>query len=242
MFCALALTCGSTLGSAQTISLGGITFSNQGLVGVGRIPAAQRDSAGETFGSFSGLALDARTWRRNADGSYEGTLFSQPDRGYTKSGATTNYRPRLQQLSLTFSPAASGASSQNQLRLSQAGTTLYAEANGTPLTSLDPSPTTSGTRAGFPPLPQAYNGRLSLDAEGLVRLPDGTFFVSDEYGPYIYRFSATGTLLGAIRPPEAFIPKRNGQDSFSSDNPAANQPSPSPSNPTSGREIGRAHV
>lgn len=220
----------------QSVPLGGVTFTAQGLVGVGRIPAAQRDSANETFGSFSGLALDPLSWRRAADGSYEGTLYSQPDRGYIKSGVTTNYRPRLHRLTLTFAPAPNGSANQNQVRLSQAATVLYAEANGTPLTSLDPSPTVSGTRAGFPPLPQAYNGRLSLDAEGLVRLPDGTFYVSDEYGPYLYRFSATGTLLQAVRPPDAFIPKRNTRDSFSSDNPAAGQPSPSPSEPVAGRE------
>jgi hypothetical protein len=57
------------------------------------------------------------------------------------------------------------------------GTTLFTEANGTLMTALDPSPTVAGTRAGFPALPQAYNGRLSIDPEGLVLLPDGTFLV-----------------------------------------------------------------
>jgi hypothetical protein len=220
----------------QNVSLGGVTFVPKGLVGAGRISAAQRDVAGETFGSLSGLALDRSTWRRNADGSYAGILYAQPDRGYIKSGVTTNYRTRLHQLSLTFTPAPNGASNQNQLRLTIAETRLLAESNGTPLTSLDPSPTTSGTRPGFPAMPQAYNDRLSIDAEGLVRLNDGTFFVSDEYGPYIHRFSAAGTLLSSLRPPEAFIPKRNARDSFSSDNPASGQPSPSPSGPTAGRE------
>ena len=65
----------------QTVSLGGVTFTAKGLVGVGRIAASQRDAAGETFGSFSGLALDRATWRRSADGaSYVGTLYSLPDR------------------------------------------------------------------------------------------------------------------------------------------------------------------
>ena len=234
----LAFILGAALAplQSQTVSLGGITFTPRGLVGVGRVSAAQRDKFNETFGSFSGLALDPRTWRRAADGSYLGTLYSQPDRGYVKSGVTTNYRPRLHQLAITFAPAPVGASSQNQVRLTLADTVLFAEANGTPLTSLDPSATVSGTRTGFPPLPQAYNGRLSIDAEGLVRLGDGTFFVSEEYGPYIHRFSATGVLLSSIRPPEAFIPKRNGRDSFSADNPASGQPAASPSEPVTGRE------
>jgi hypothetical protein len=222
--------------SAQTVALGGVTVSQSGLVGVGRIPANQRDSTGETFGSLSGLALDLRTWRRNANGSYSGTLYSQPDRGIIRAGAATNYQPRIHRLTVSLLPAPNGASSQSQLTLSLAATTLLRESGGTPLTSLDPSPTVSGVRTGFPALPQAFNGRISLDAEGLVLLPDGTFFICDEYGPYLYRFSAAGVLLGAIRPPEAFIPKRGGRDSFSSDNPASGQPSPSPSEPTTGRE------
>ena len=235
--CLLGFLLGTSCAIAQSISVGGVTFTAKGLVGVGRIPAAQRDLAGETFGSLSGLALDRATWRRSADGaSYVGTLYSLPDRGYVKNGVTTNYRPRIHQLAVTFTPAPAGAAAQTQLRLSITETRLLAEANGTALTSIDPSPTTSGTRAGFPPLPQAYNGRISLDGEGLARLDDGSFFVADEYGPYLHRFSAAGVLLSSIRPPEAFIPKRNGRDSFSSDNPAAGQPSPSPSGPAAGRE------
>jgi hypothetical protein len=220
---------------AQSVTFGGTTFVNRGLVGVGRVSASQRDRFGETLGSFSGLALDPRSWRRNADGSFAATLFTQPDRGYVRSGVTTNYRPRLHQFSVTFTPAPNGSSNQNQLRFTLSDTVLFAEANGTPLTSLDPSPTGSGTRSGFPPLPQAHNGRLSIDPEGLARLGDGTFFVSDEYGPYLYRFSANGALLGAVRPPEAFIPKRNAQESFSSNNPGDGQPAPSPADPLAGR-------
>ena len=69
---------------------------------------------------------------------------------------------------------------------------------------------------GFPDLPQASNGRVSIDSESLALLPDGGFFIGDEYGPYIYRFSPTGRLLAAIRPPEAFLPKRKGKDHFAS--------------------------
>ena len=224
--------------TAQTVTLGGTAFSSKGLVGVGRVAAAQKDKWGETFGSLSGLAVDLRTWRRSADGVYSGSFYAQPDRGITRSGAATNYTPRTHRLDVSFLPAPNGASNQIQLGISLAETTRLAEANGTFLTSLDPATTTAGlgTRPGFPVLPQASNGRLSIDPEGLVLLPDGSFFLCDEYGPYLYRFSAAGVLLGAIRPPEALIPKRGGRDSFSADNPAAGQPSPSPNEPTTGRE------
>ena len=236
ILCAVMVAGALPPANAQSVTLGGITFSPKGLVGVGRMAADKRDRLNETFGSLSGLALDVRAWRSNPDGSYSGSLYTQPDRGYVKSGVTTNYRPRRHKFTLTFKPDTNGSSKQDQLDLSLSETMLLTEANGTLLTSYDPTLTGSAARAGFPALPQAFNSRIALDAEGLALLPDGTFYVCDEYGPYLYRFAANGTLLGAIRPPEALIPKRNTQDSFSSDSPASGQPSASPSQPDAGRE------
>jgi hypothetical protein len=232
----VSLVLAATTATAQSVSLGGITFTNQGLAGVGRINHDQKDRVGETFGSLSGLALDPWSWRKNSSGTFSATLYAVPDRGYVKGGVTTGYRARRHRLTLSFRPEASGSSRQDQLSLAIAETTLLTEADGRSLTGMDPSATTPGTRAGFTPrLPQAFNGNLSLDAEGVALLADGTFFVSDEYGPYIYRFSATGILLGAIRPPEALIPKRGNADSFSSDSPASGQPAAVPSDPATGR-------
>lgn len=42
------------------------------------------------------------------------------------------------------------------------------------------------------PLPRAVNG---IDAEGIVRLADGTFWIGDENGPSIAHFSADGRML-----------------------------------------------
>jgi hypothetical protein len=38
------------------------------------------------------------------------------------------------------------------------------------------------------------------DSEGLVALPDGTFWISDEYGPFITHFSASGKELERLSP------------------------------------------
>ena len=54
--------------------------------------------------------------------------------------------------------------------------------------------------------------RISIDAEGLVLGNDGSFWISDEYGPYIYRFDNRGKMVQAIRPPDALIPTRNGSE------------------------------
>jgi hypothetical protein len=127
------------------------------------------------------------------------------------------------------------AQRQQSVTATLIGSILLTDPAGEPLTGLD----ADGIRPaanGLPDLPQASNGRVSIDAESLVLLPDGGFIIGDEYGPYVYRFSATGRLLAVIRPPEAFIPKRNGKDNFSSDNPGPGAKSPEPPNPESGRQ------
>lgn len=237
---ALALTvpAGGALAQVNSLSVSGGTLVNQGLVGVGRIAASQRDKYGETFGSMSGLTFDAKAWRRVGD-SYTGTLYSLPDRGYNVVG-TTDYSNRLNTLSLNFTPytGAAATGQQNQVVATLTDTTLFTESNGTSLSGLDPRPAT-GVRPAtstLPVLPQAYNGKISLDPEGIVRLSDGTFFVSDEYGPYIYRFSSNGVLMSAIQPPQALIPYRNGVVDFSSNNPTVGQPTPTPTDPTTGRQ------
>ncbi len=218
-----------------TVTVNNQTFVNQGLVGVGRMPADLKDKFGETFGSFSAFTFQPGSWQRNANGSYSGTLFAQPDRGYNAAG-TTNYVPRFNKITVAFTPAPSGATAQNQVSLTLADTIKFTESDGTPMTSLDPTSSGTGTRAGLPAMPQAFNGRLSLDAEGIVVNADGSIWVSDEYGPYIFRFTADGRLTSAIRPPEAITPKRGGADSFASNNPGPGQAAPVPANPTTGRQ------
>ncbi|MFE7743062.1 esterase-like activity of phytase family protein [Nocardia sp. NPDC057455] len=39
-----------------------------------------------------------------------------------------------------------------------------------------------------------------LDSEGLVAMPDGSFWVSDEYGPFLVHFDANGTELERLAP------------------------------------------
>nr|WTB33386.1 esterase-like activity of phytase family protein [Streptomyces sp. NBC_00830] len=44
------------------------------------------------------------------------------------------------------------------------------------------------------------------DPEGLVALPDGTFWVSDEYGPYITHFSGDGRAIERLSPFDGSLP------------------------------------
>ena len=88
----------------------------------------------------------------------------------------------------------------NQLLLEQ--TILLKNAAGQPLTGL-PNPSGQGS-TGETALD--LNGQTlapsadGLDSEGLVLAPDGTFWISDEYGPHIVHFDATGKTLERINP------------------------------------------
>ena len=53
------------------------------------------------------------------------------------------------------------------------------------------------------PLPTSDHG---LDTEGLVALADGTFWVSDEYGPYLVHFDANGRELERLSPFNGSLP------------------------------------
>jgi hypothetical protein len=234
---AAALLPASAATTAESVAVGGQTYLNHGLVGVGRIPAETRDKFGETFGSGSGLAADLTTWQRTAEG-YRGTFYMLPDRGYNIDG-TFDYRARLNRLEIVFDPPADPSVLPVEARQRSVVATLVdtiplTDNAGKPLTGLDPT----GLRPagdGFPALPLAANGLVSIDTEALVRLGDGEVFISDEYGPYVYRFSPAGRMLSAIRPPEALIPKRHGHDDFSSNNPGPGAPRPEPRNPETGR-------
>ena len=100
------------------------------------------------------------------------------------------------------------------------GTLLLTDAQGAPTTGLDPT----GIRpaaGGFPDLAIADNGHVSLDDEAVTRDGNTGFWISEEYGPYIYHYDARGRMIAAIRPPEAFIPRRSATENFSSNNPPA---------------------
>jgi len=222
----------------QSVSVGAQTFVNKGLVAVGRMPSNLRDKFGETFGSGSGMSVERSTWRRTAAG-YEGRFVLLPDRGYNVEG-TTDYKARLNKLAIQLrphptssTPSSDRAQSGVQARL--VDTIVLTDEAGNYMSGLDPEGVREAAK-GLPDLPLASNGRVSLDAEAVIRLRDGTYFISDEYGPYIYRFSATGKLMSAIRPPEAFIPMRNGKQNFSSNNPGPGAAKPDPLNPVSGRQ------
>jgi len=216
----------------------GVAYVNKGLVGVGRIPANQKDKFGETFGSGSGMAIDTKGWARDGN-TYKGSLWLLPDRGYNVVG-TTDYRARLNTISIELAPTAPGAApaadqEQSGVKATLADTMLLTDDKGADATGLDPLNGVRATSGDMSILPEA-NGKLALDDEAIARLPDGTMFISDEYGPNIYRFSAEGHLMSATQPPAALVPMRHGAPNFASDNPGPGAAEPDPKDPETGRQ------
>ena len=166
-----------------------------------------------------------------------------------------NFQNRIYQLLLTLTlneTATSKNPSGPNVDIKYLDSILLRDPFGAYCSGLDAS--TSGPYITFPSfsqeMPSVYyagNGfggdgpggfRISLDSEGLALGDNGTFWISDEYGPYIYQFSHDGHLLQAIRPPDAFIPLRNGSASFSADSPPLYDPNlkADPSDNPTGRD------
>lgn len=220
------------------------------LAGYGYTPSNSRDKFGDTAGGIgSSASIDPSTWTLHNNGSYTGLLYALPDRGWNTEG-TLNYQPRVHKFHIVFDATQNGPNPNLNLFYLDS-VRFFGNANGTlPFTGLDPnakSPylaTSDGTT-----LPSSIyvgdgfggNGtggnRPSLDSEGLVLMPDGSMYVSDEYGDYIYHFTAGGDLITAIPPPDAFLPIRNNTLSFSAASPPRYDPNLTvkPKNPDNGR-------
>lgn len=189
------------------------------MVAFGLIPAAFRDSTGETFGGVgSAIALKHGTWTQNKDGSYSGSVIVQPDRGFNVDG-TINYRGRHHEVAFTLNPYYNSTplsfnDSQKTLALTYKSTLLYTERQNKFTTGLDSLAVRPSELVGLvldPPDPIANKtfNHLNLDAEGLVLNADGTVWVSDEYGPHIHLFGPDGSLIRSIEAPDAILPFQN---------------------------------
>ncbi|KAM5537133.1 hypothetical protein V8D89_009279 [Ganoderma adspersum] len=207
---------------AVPVEVGGKTYINKGLVGFGLIPSNFTDSTGDTLGGIgSAIAIKPASFKKGSNGTFTGTIIAQPDRGFNVDG-TIDWQGRQQIIDFVLTPYYGAdnldfSDGLKTLQLNYRDTLLYTERNGTKTTGLDALAVRPATSVD-PPLPEApSNDRMSLDAEGLVVNADGSFWTSDEYGPYIYLFNAKGDLVQAIEPPQAIVPFIDGKLNFTSD-------------------------
>jgi len=197
-----------------------------GLEGVGRVPATaldprrtERGLPQDTLGGFgSAFAVDHKSLVRGADGTISGTMYVLPDRG--AGDGAQDYRPRVVVCDFRFSPKPLGAATQDQFVLMPQRSIFFGDATGQAFTGADADDVASvdvPRSALFSP----GRGRRSLDPEGLVltRNAEGAvdgYYVSDEYGPFVYRFDARGNLKATLAPSPAAIPTIDGAAAFSS--------------------------
>ncbi|RMZ76735.1 hypothetical protein DV737_g4700, partial [Chaetothyriales sp. CBS 132003] len=216
--------------AVNTTTVNGQTYVYESVAGYGYTASNSRDKFGDTTGGFgSSAAIDPTTWKKNGDG-YTGTLWALPDRGWNTQG-TINYQPRVHKFTLTFTPNDSATVSDpspTNIKLEYLDSIPFTDPAGTPFTGLDAAadppyltfqstgqvPTANYTGDGFGGSGPGGR-RVSGDTEGLVVNSDGSFWVSDEYGPFIHHFSSSGQLLNTITPPDAIVPRRNDTVSFS---------------------------
>ena len=90
------------------------------------------------------------------------------------------------------------------------GEILLRRPDGTPLTGL---PIPSGQCGSTLEIAQDLDGNVippdefGMDPEGIVALPDGTFWISDEYGPFIAQYGADGRELQRLSPCNGGLPE-----------------------------------
>ncbi|KAL9106649.1 MAG: hypothetical protein Q9227_008369 [Pyrenula ochraceoflavens] len=228
------------------------SYTYDNLAGYGFVPGDAYDQYHDTAGGIgSSIAFDRSSWQKT-DAGYTGILWTLPDRGWNTEG-TLNFNPRVHKFNVSLIPqpnATTTSPSGTNIQFEYLESILFSGPDGAPTTGLDGNASGHLSYPGFPDLPIAtYTGdgfgregpggqRIPIDSEGLVLGSDGSFWVSDEYGPYVYHFDSTGRMIEAIRPPDAIIPMRNGVESFSADSPPIYAPNitVSPSDPDTGRE------
>ncbi|KAJ3506125.1 hypothetical protein NLJ89_g7041 [Agrocybe chaxingu] len=238
---------GTLASIVSSTTLDGKMYLNKGIVGFGYILSNFRESTGDTLGGFgSAIALKRGTWRKKGGKFYAsslvqiagttcmfflfGTSSKLTEGASTLRVATINYQARQHEIDFVLSPYYESANQTledgaRSLQLQYRKTTLQYDHQHKTTSGLDPNAVREAQRGlelnplRDPEMPVVAkeDDRLSLDVEGLVTNKDGSYWISDEYGPYIYRFSASGLLLQTIQPPAAVLPRdASGQLNFTS--------------------------
>lgn len=168
------------------------------LVGVKQVDGDARDASGFT----DTLALNCPHNRLGGFGSAIAHLGGDrflvlADRGPGDGAAW--FECRFHEVTIIVSPG-----DDRPVRFKLERTTLLTNERGRPF---------YGVASALKPTGPADGSQdQRLDPEGLALGPDGTIFISDEYGPHILAFRPDGTLLRRIPVPAAFAPASRSAD------------------------------
>ncbi len=119
---------------------------------------------------------------------YNDVYYGLPDRG--PGGGVISYDTRVQKFSLDVD---SNTGAIGNFKLLD---TILLTNNGNSYNGLNPA-----LLNGDP----GFLG-LSLDPEGFAVAPNGNFYVSDEYGPSVYEFTADGAFVRSLTTPSNILP------------------------------------
>jgi hypothetical protein len=196
----------------RSIVVGDTTYVDKGLEASGSLPAGTVDFLGDTLGSFSSLAIEPGSWKREGD-TYTGALWTLPDRGRNdpEHNVFFDYRGRVHRFRFTMTAG--------RVSLGVDGGRELRDFGGKPFTGVEPAQGVTKEKGIVLPSPTQGMGagKISLDAESLQFTRDGGFYVGDEYAANVYRFDAKGRLTGVIVPPRAVRPlDANGDPDFTS--------------------------
>lgn len=166
------------------------------LLGTGQIPGTAVDQSG-----LGGLLEDGVTPANQIGGlgsaiAYSGRsniYYATPDRG--PADGTTTYVDRLYKLTITLQQNGNYGTNSFTVTPVVTATRLLSKLNGERFTGYNQEFDATGS-----------SDSLRLDPEGLrVGACGGSVYVSDEYGPYLYRFGvASGKRLETIALPAKF--------------------------------------
>ncbi|KAH7104719.1 hypothetical protein BKA62DRAFT_693179 [Auriculariales sp. MPI-PUGE-AT-0066] len=190
-----------------------------GMVALGVIPSDARDSFGETLGGL-GSAIYIKRGKYSIDDA-AGVLVLQPDRGFNVLEPIP-WQGRFHTFSFQLKPYYDTANlsfddAQSTLELEYTKTRLYTDKDTTPVSGAD-ALAERPSQGDDPILPifSTEDNRISFDPEGIVQNADGSYFVSEEYGPMIHLFDSTGQRILSFSPPDAVLPRISGNLNFTS--------------------------
>ncbi|KAG7700707.1 hypothetical protein KL929_001622 [Ogataea haglerorum] len=216
--------------AANSVFIGNDEYINYGLSGYGFVPGDAIDKYKDTISFGSSISLHKPSLSVS-NGVYTFVTYNLPDRGWNTNG-TLNYAPRIHKYGVTFTPK--NSSSSANLVWNYQDTILLKDFNGQLMTGLDCNTTVYQNGHMLPATQFVGDGfggglntnstttRVCLDPEALRIVKNDIsngFWITDEYGPGIFRFDSNGNLIDYTLPPDAIVPFRNGTMSFSANSP-----------------------
>ncbi len=224
-----------TLAAASTVASPADTFR---LSGWAEIPSTYRHP-GPTSGQFAGPANGVTPpyegqpipgFSGMIPGPRPGTFFALPDNGFGAQGNSADFVIGVYTVEPAFKSRGDGTTSRGPVRVRRfmPFSDPYGLLNASYITD---GPVYSRlfyypTGVQIPVDPAIQHGRLltgaDFDVESIARMDDGTFWVGEEFGPYLLHFDARGRLMSApVRHPVLRAPQ-NPQNAILG---AANLPS-----------------